>query len=100
MVGGHRGGGMWYGVRLIALTGTCGRVWGVVAGGWLMWQGWRYVRRYRAIWHGMGWGHVGGCGGMWQVVVICSRVSAHVVGCGGCWKVLGFVAIAYVCSMG
>ena len=66
-VWGHvtRGGGMWYGVRPIAWTGTCGRggpcgmVWGHVAGCGVIWQvvgscgrGWRHVTRVRSIWQG------------------------------------------------
>ena len=84
------GGGVWYGVRPIAWTGTShsGMVWGHVAGCGSTWQGvglcargWRHVTRDRSIWQGMGWGHVAGCGGMWQVMVVCGRVSAHLQGC-------------------
>ena len=41
----HRGRGKWHGVRPTAWMETCGRVgscgmvWGHVAGWWLMWQG-------------------------------------------------------------
>ena len=86
-------GGLWYGVRPIAWTGTCGRggpcgmMWGHVAGCRAMWQGvgscgrgWRHITRDRSIWQGMGWA---GFGGMWQVMVVCGRVWAHVAGCGG-----------------
>ena len=92
------GGGMWYGVRPIAWTGTCGRggpcgmVWGYVAGCGSMWQGvgscgseWRHVTR-DSILQGIGWGHVVGCGGMWQVLVVFGRVWAHVAGCGVMWQ--------------
>ena len=95
-------GGMWYGVRPIAWTGTCGKggpcgmVWGHVAGCGVMWQGvgscgrgWRHVTRDRSILQGVGWGHVAGFGGMWQVVVVCGRVWCHVAGGGGMSQGLG-----------
>ena len=57
-----RGGGKWHRV----LTGCGG-----------MWQGWMYVVGGQAysmdsdMWQG--WGHVVGCGGMWQGVGTCHR---------------------------
>ena len=30
-----------------------------------------------------------GCGGMWQVVMVCGMVWAHVAGCGGMWQGVG-----------
>ena len=46
--------------------GTCGRVWGYVAGGGGMWQGVGSCGRV--------WGHVAGCWGIWQG-------QMYVVGC-------------------
>ena len=38
----------------------------------------------------VGWGHVVGCGGMWQGVGVCGtgsgRVWGHVTGCAGMWQ--------------
>ena len=36
-----------------------------------------------------GWGHVAGCGGMWQGVGACGRVWGHVAGCRGMWQGVG-----------
>ena len=38
---------------------------------------------------GIAWGHVAGCGGMWQDVLVCGRKWAHVAGCGGKWQGVG-----------
>ena len=81
--GGHmaggKGGDIWQGL------GTCGRVWGHVAGGGSMWQG---MEAY-----GRGWRHMEGLWAygrgrdrdMWQGEGTCSRVWGHVTGGRGMW---------------
>ena len=74
---------MWQGV------GSCGRVWGHVAGGGGLSQGIGAYGRGRGgdMWQGLG--HVAGCGDMWQGVMACGRVSTHLVGCRGIWHGVG-----------
>ena len=72
------------------VSGTCGRVWG-------MWQGSEYVVGGQAygidgdMWQG--WGHVAGCGDMWQDVGTCGRgggrVWGHMAWVGTCGRVSG-----------
>ena len=97
--------------------GACGRGGGYVIRGQAyaldgdMWQG---------KGHGRVWGHVAGCGGMWQGVVVCGSGSGlwhrwghvvgwvhvvgcggHVAGCGGMWQGVGdVVGVRHLAWMG
>ena len=80
------GGGMWYGVRHIAWMGTCDMVWGHVAGCGSMWQGVRSCGRGGGMSQGIGAFGRGWGGDMWQGVGACGRWRWYVAGCGVIWQ--------------